>query len=42
MVPMQFFGYVTDGIEVVNQIQQGDRIDQAQVTKGLANLKLPQ
>lgn len=36
------FGYVTDGIEVVNQIQQGDRIDQAEVTKGLANLKLPQ
>jgi peptidyl-prolyl cis-trans isomerase B (cyclophilin B) len=33
------FGYVTDGMEVVNKIQQGDRIDSAKVTSGAENLK---
>ncbi len=33
------FGYVTDGMKVVDKIQQGDRIDSAKVTKGLENLK---
>jgi len=34
------FGYVTEGIEVVDQIQQGDRIDTAKVTQGLENLQV--
>lgn len=33
------FGYVTDGMPVVEQIQRGDRIESAQVTSGLKNLK---
>lgn len=33
------FGYVTSGMDVVDKIQQGDRIDSAKVTKGLDNLK---
>ncbi|KYC43573.1 peptidylprolyl isomerase [Scytonema hofmannii PCC 7110] len=33
------FGYVTNGMEVVNKIQQGDRIDSAKVTQGAENLK---
>ncbi len=33
------FGYVTSGMEVVDQIQQGDRIESAKVTQGLENLK---
>jgi len=33
------FGYVTSGMEVVDQIQQGDRIDSAKITQGLENLK---
>ncbi|MDJ1181389.1 peptidylprolyl isomerase [Roseofilum sp. BLCC_M91] len=33
------FGYVTEGMEVVDTIQQGDRIDSARVTQGLENLK---
>jgi peptidyl-prolyl cis-trans isomerase B (cyclophilin B) len=36
------FGYVTDGFDVVNKIQQGDRIDSAKVTQGSENLKVPQ
>ncbi|NCJ06615.1 peptidylprolyl isomerase [Synechococcales cyanobacterium C] len=32
------FGYVTDGMEVVDQIQQGDRLDRATVTEGIENL----
>jgi peptidyl-prolyl cis-trans isomerase B (cyclophilin B) len=32
------FGYVTDGMETVDQIQQGDRIDSARVVSGLENL----
>ncbi|MEA5579111.1 peptidylprolyl isomerase [Anabaena sp. UHCC 0451] len=36
------FGYVTDGFDVVNKIQQGDRIDSAKVTQGAENLKTPQ
>ena len=33
------FGYVTDGFDVINRIQQGDRIDSAIVTQGGENLK---
>lgn len=33
------FGYVTAGLEAVDQIQQGDRITFAKVTQGLENLK---
>jgi len=33
------FGYVTQGMDVVDKIQQGDRIDSAIVTQGLENLK---
>ena len=33
------FGYVTSGMEVVDQIKQGDRIESAKVTQGLENLK---
>jgi peptidyl-prolyl cis-trans isomerase B (cyclophilin B) len=33
------FGYVTDGMNVVDQIQQGDRIESARVTQGIENLK---
>jgi peptidyl-prolyl cis-trans isomerase B (cyclophilin B) len=33
------FGYVTDGMDVVDQIKQGDRIQSAKVTEGLENLK---
>lgn len=36
------FGYVTDGMNVVDQIQKGDRIESAKVTKGIENLKKPQ
>jgi peptidyl-prolyl cis-trans isomerase B (cyclophilin B) len=33
------FGNVTDGMNVVDKIQQGDRIESAKVTQGLDNLK---
>jgi peptidyl-prolyl cis-trans isomerase B (cyclophilin B) len=33
------FGYVTDGLDVVDNIQQGDRIESARVVSGLENLK---
>ncbi|WP_017314238.1 peptidylprolyl isomerase [Mastigocladopsis repens] len=33
------FGYVTDGMAVVDKIQQGDRIESAKVTQGAENLK---
>ena len=33
------FGYVKDGMDVVDKIQQGDRIDSAKVTQGEENLK---
>lgn len=33
------FGYVTEGMDAIDQIQEGDRIDSAQVTQGLENLK---
>lgn len=33
------FGYVTQGMDVVDQIKQGDRITSATVTQGLENLK---
>ena len=33
------FGMVTQGMDVVDKIQQGDRIDSARVTQGLENLK---
>lgn len=36
------FGYVTEGFDVVNKIQQGDRIDSAKVTQGSENLTTPQ
>lgn len=36
------FGYVTEGFDVVNKIQQGDIIASAKVTKGAENLKTPQ
>jgi peptidyl-prolyl cis-trans isomerase B (cyclophilin B) len=36
------FGYVTDGFDVVNKIQQGDKIESAKVIQGSENLKLPQ
>ncbi|PZD73038.1 Peptidyl-prolyl cis-trans isomerase A [Acaryochloris thomasi RCC1774] len=32
------FGYVTEGMDIVNQIQQGDRIESAKVTQGIENL----
>ncbi|QFS46970.1 peptidylprolyl isomerase [Nostoc sphaeroides] len=35
------FGNVTQGFDVVNEIQQGDRIDSAKVTQGAENLKIP-
>jgi peptidyl-prolyl cis-trans isomerase B (cyclophilin B) len=35
------FGNVTDGFDVVNKIQQGDRIESAKVTQGAENLKIP-
>ncbi|QHG17489.1 peptidylprolyl isomerase [Nostoc sp. ATCC 53789] len=34
------FGNVTQGLDVVNKIQQGDRIDSAKVTQGAENLKI--
>lgn len=33
------FGYVTDGMDVVDRIQEGDRIESAKVTSGLENLQ---
>ncbi len=33
------FGYVTEGLEVVDGVQQGDRIESARVIEGLDNLK---
>jgi peptidyl-prolyl cis-trans isomerase B (cyclophilin B) len=33
------FGRVTEGMEVVDKIQQGDRIESARVTQGIDNLK---
>jgi len=33
------FGYVTEGMETVDKIQQGDRIQSAKVVSGLENLK---
>ncbi|WP_422661949.1 peptidylprolyl isomerase [Pannus brasiliensis] len=33
------FGYVTKGMDVVDKIKQGDRIDSAKVVSGLENLK---
>jgi len=35
------FGYVTSGMEVVDTIQMGDRIDSARVVSGLENLQSP-
>lgn len=35
------FGYVTDGLAMMDQIQQGDRIDSAVVTTGIENLQRP-
>ncbi|MEA5583556.1 peptidylprolyl isomerase [Nodularia harveyana UHCC-0300] len=36
------FGNVTEGFDVVNKIQQGDRIESAKVTEGAENLKTPE
>lgn len=36
------FGYVTEGMDVVDQIQQGDVIESARVVEGLENLKTDQ
>ena len=33
------FGYVTEGMEVVDTIKQGDKIDSAKVISGAENLK---
>jgi len=33
------FGYVTNGMDIVDKIQQGDRIESARVVKGAENLK---
>lgn len=33
------FGYVTEGMDVVDKIERGDRIESAKVTKGAENLK---
>jgi peptidyl-prolyl cis-trans isomerase B (cyclophilin B) len=33
------FGYVTEGMDVVDKIQESDRIDSAEVTEGVKNLK---
>ncbi|MBZ8179336.1 peptidylprolyl isomerase [Oscillatoria salina IIICB1] len=33
------FGYVTDGMDVVDTIKQGDRIDSAKVVSGMENLQ---
>lgn len=33
------FGYVTQGMDVVDKIEQGDRIESAKVTQGVENLK---
>lgn len=33
------FGYVTEGMDVVDNIKQGDRIESAKVVKGIENLK---
>lgn len=35
------FGYVTSGMDVVDGIQQGDRIESARVTAGVENLRSP-
>jgi peptidyl-prolyl cis-trans isomerase B (cyclophilin B) len=35
------FGYVTSGMDVVDKIQLGDRIESMKVTKGVENLKAP-
>ncbi len=34
------FGYVTEGMEIVDKIQQGDRIESMRVLKGIDNLKI--
>ncbi len=34
------FGYVTQGMDVVDKIQLGDRIESAKVTQGIENLRL--
>lgn len=35
------FGYVTEGMKTVDNIQQGDRIDSAVVAEGIGNLEQP-
>ncbi|NEP43796.1 MAG: peptidylprolyl isomerase, partial [Okeania sp. SIO2H7] len=33
------FGYVKEGMDVIDRIQQGDRIESAKVVEGLDNLQ---
>ena len=33
------FGYITDGLEVIDDIQQGDKIESAEVIEGIENFK---
>ncbi len=36
------FGTVTEGMDIVDQIQEGDRIESARVVSGIENLQIPE
>jgi peptidyl-prolyl cis-trans isomerase B (cyclophilin B) len=36
------FGYVTEGMDVVDSIEQGDVVESATVVSGIENLKQPE